>query len=81
MNKVDETQPWCPSVQGISEKEQWLLPALLSGRELPPSFPTLPNPHPSVSVLKPDNLVAPLMSLVPSKLLPQCWSSERVSSS
>ena len=51
-----------------SEKEQWPLPALLFWRKLPLQL-----------TLMPDTSVLPHMSLVPFKLLPQCWSSEWVS--
>ena len=51
-----------------SEKGQWFLPALLSGRKLAPTLS-----------LMPDDLVPPCLSLMPFILLPQCWSSEEVS--
>ena len=51
------------------EKEQWPLPALLSGRTLPPAL-----------ALIPDISVPPHMSQVPFSLLLLWWSSEGVSS-
>ena len=57
----------CVYVCVFSEKEHWLLPELLSGRKL------LPNPAP---VLMLDNSVLLCMSMVPFKLLPQCWCLE-----
>ena len=48
-----------------SEKEQWPLSALLSGRKLSPAV-----------ALVPDTSVSSHMPLVPFKLQRQCWSSE-----
>ena len=53
-----------------SEKEQWHVLPLLSGRKLLPS-----------SCLILDNSVPPCMSLMPFNLLPACWNSEGVSPS
>ena len=54
-------------VEGL-EKEHWPLLALLFERKMPSN----PGSHPSVP---------PCISLVSFKLLPQCWNSERWSSS
>ena len=51
-----------------SENQQWVPPAFLSGRKLPPAL-----------TLMPDNLVPPHMSLMPFNLVPLHWSSEVVS--
>ena len=48
-----------------SSKEQWPLPALLSGRKLPPAL-----------ILMPDTSVPPHMFPVHYKLMPQLWSLE-----
>ena len=76
VRQVDETQIWHPLVssagEGVvfSEKEQWPLLALLSGKK---------QPHPPDLDLIPDNSVYPHISLVPFKLLPQYWSSQGAS--
>ena len=57
----------CVCVGGL-RKRIVALPALLSGRNLPPISPPMP-----------DNSVPPCMFLVPFNLLPPCWSSEGVS--
>ena len=65
---------WCLPASSValwregSGKEQWPLPAFLSGRKLPPAFTLIMN-----------NSVPPCASLMFSNLLPLHWSWERVS--
>ena len=57
-------------VRGRSEKEQWTLPALLSGRKL------LQPPAPALTLM-PDTSVPPHMPLVSFKLLPRAGAQRK----
>ena len=58
----------CGSVgQGFQQQDNGLCPPFCLRENCPPAL-----------TLMPDTSVPPAMSLVPFKLLPQCWGSERV---
>ena len=63
-----DVAPACRLCGWRDQKEQWRLPALLSGKKL--------CPLPSALTLMPDNSVPPYMSLVPFRLLLRGSESE-----